>query len=169
MRPRLTLACAALAIITGCGREERSARPPAEPARQVSLIGAWASETPATFSGEGLRTEVSEGRTTYLADQSFGYTGKLVIYGEKLPAGGIPFRIRADGRWQQRDRSLAEDFTRVSVTPEVANPTLQRLADQLGAEMASAPPSRSDILEFTETGLMLRDRETQKVSTYTRL
>lgn len=162
------LACLALLALAACEREAQR-EPAAEPPREPSLVGAWASETPATFSGEGLRTEVTGGRTTYRPDRSFGYTGRLVIYGQQLPAGGIPFRIEAEGRWQKQGRALAEDFTKVQVTPEVANPDLQALAEQLGEEMAAAPPSRSDILEFSDTGLMLRDRETRKVSTYTRL
>ena len=169
MRWSPAFACLALLALAGCERERRRDAEPAQAQAEPKLTGTWASETPATFSGEGLRTETTEGRTTYRPDGSFAYTGRLTIYGEKLPAGGIPFRLEADGKWQKRGRLLAEDFTQVRVTPEVPNQPIAALAKQLGEEIAAQPPSQSDILEFTPTGLMLRDKESGKVSTYTRL
>lgn len=161
--------CLGLLMLAGCEREAQQQAGPSESRAGVSMVGAWATETPATFSGEGFRTETTDGRTRYRPDGGFAYTGRLTIHGQQLPAGGIPFRIEADGKWQRRERALIERFTDVRVTPEVPNPVLGRLADQLAAEMEAGAPSQADILEISDTGLQLRDKASGKVSTYSKV
>ena len=169
MMSRLVLAAALCLAMLGCkGREQpqgATSGPEIEPA---SIVGTWTTDQPVTFSGEGLRTETSEGRTAYGPDRHFDYSGRLTIYGEKLPAGGVSFRIAAKGDWKRERNLLSEDFTDVTLSSEVPNPALDRLADQLEGEMAAAPASVSEILALDETALKLRDRSDGRVTTYTR-
>ena len=166
---RIAIAAALCLVVAGCkGREQPQGAPAGPEPKPASLVGTWTTDQPVRFSGEGLRTETSQGRTAYAPDRRFDYSGRLTIYGEKLPAGGVSFRIAAKGDWRRERDRLTEDFTQVSLTSEVPNADLDRLADQLEAEMEAAAPSVSDIVALNQRALKLRDRSDGRETTYTR-
>lgn len=159
----------ALALLAGCERgapEKASAA--ADAAAAPALVGAWRTEQPARFAGEGLRTETHDGRTVYKPDGSFDYSGRLLIFGEKLPQAGLGFRMRGQGAWTEANRILTERFTALDIAPEAANPTLERLGREMAAELVARPPTESDIQALDDWHLMLRDRATGTVASYAR-
>lgn len=162
----------ALVLLGGCERgpagAAETAAPPAAERAAPSLIGTWRTAQPARFAGEGLRTETREGRTRYKADGSFAYSGRLIIFGERLPPDGLAFRMRGEGAWAEANRILTERFTTLDIAPEAANPALEKLGRDMAAELIARPPSEADIQALDENQLMLRDRATGATASFTR-
>jgi len=157
-----------LGALAGCDRgDERKAAAPAAAARPT-LVGAWRTEQPARFAGEGLRTETRDGRTVYRPDGGFDYRGRLIIFGEKLPAEGLGFDMQGRGEWRAANRILTERFTAMQIVPDGPNPVLEKLAAEIAKDLVARPPVRSDIQALDEWHLMLRDRETGTVASFAR-
>lgn len=155
-----------LAACSGGGSGD-SGEPPAAIAAP-SLVGTWRTAQPIRFAGEGVRTETSEGRTTYSHDGRFDYQGRLTIYGERLPAEGLPFDMRGSGTWSAGNRILREHFTRVDIAPAAPNPTLAKLGRDMAGEIVAREPTDADIVALDQTQMMLRDRATGTVATFAR-
>lgn len=132
------------------------------------LVGTWRTAEPVRFAGEGVRTETSGGRTTYRPDGRFDYRGRLTIFGERLPAEGLPFDMRGSGTWSTGNRILRERFTAVDIAPAAPNPTLARLGRDMAGEIVAREPTEADIVTLDATQMMLRDRATGTVATFAR-
>lgn len=159
--PLLLAAC-------GGGGEDRS--PPAAPtqAPSASLVGTWRTTQPIRFAGEGVRTETTEGRTAYLSDGSFVYRARLTIFGDRLPAEGLPFDLRGRGAWSADNRILRERFTQVDIAPAAPNPTLARLGKDMARELVAREPTEADIVLIEGSQLQLRDRVSGTVASFLR-
>lgn len=160
----------AAALLSACERsaDDDEKAPREAPQANATLIGTWTTDTPASFSGEGLRTRMSDGRTRYGADNRFAYTGQLTIFGPEIPPDGLAFRVAATGDWRSGDNRLTEDFTQVRVTSETDDTELNRLAAQMALEIRDQPASVSRILSLTPQRLELRDEASGRTSSYTR-
>lgn len=168
MRP-VSLLVLAVAL-AGCDRAREPAAPVAGAKTEAapSLVGTWRTEQPARYAGEDVRTETRDGRTVYRPDGRFAYTGRLVVHGEKLPADGLPFRMRGEGEWRAANRILTERFTALEVAPEGENRTLARLGQQIAADVVARPPTEADIMVIDQFHMRLRDRDSGEVATYAR-
>ncbi|QHL91388.1 hypothetical protein GVO57_11920 [Sphingomonas changnyeongensis] len=147
----------------GGGNSVTAAPPPA------AFVGRWRSDAPATFAGEGYRTETSGGETEYRADGSLSYRARLAIFGERLPAGGLPFTVRATGEWRLADGILTERLAKVDVTPEPGYAGLAALTADLARDIAARPPARADLVLIEGGRMTLRDRATGRVAAYRRI
>lgn len=157
------------ALLAACERSADEERQPREaPQPRATLIGTWTTDMPANFSGEGLRTRMSDGRTRYGADNRFDYQGRLTIFGPEIPPDGLTFRVAGTGDWRSGDNRLREDFTEVRVTSETDDAELNRLAGQMAIEIRDQPASTSRILSLDAQRLELRDEASGRTSTYTR-
>lgn len=161
-----------LVALAGCGSrdepEAKKAAGPASAAPAPTLIGTWRTQQPARFAGEGYRTETSDGRTTYQRDGRFDYSGRLTIFGDRLPAEGLPFDMTGQGTWSANNRILSERFTTVQIVPTAPNATLAKLGRDAAAEVVARPASEADIVRLDAGQLMLRDRRSGSVATFAR-
>jgi hypothetical protein len=170
MSPRrsILLTMALVAALSACKKkvDEDAAMPSGgEPA---TLVGTWNTDGPVSFSGEGLRTTMEGGRTVYHPDKTFDYSGRLTIFGNALPTEGVSFRVTGKGAWQQDGSTLSEDYTAVTVQSEHDDAALKRLAGQLATELRDQPATESAVIELSADRLELRDRTTDRLTSYTR-
>ena len=159
---------AGVALLSACDRSADETPDREAPRAAANLIGTWTSVAPATFSGEGLRTRMSDGRTRYRADNRFDYAGRLTIFGPEIPPDGLSFRVTGAGDWRRAGNKLTEDFTEVTLVSEHDDRELNRLAAQLAQEIRDQAPSESAILSLTDQRLELRDSGSGRTSSYTR-
>lgn len=157
------------ALLSACDRADDDRQPAREPAQPAAtLIGTWTTDAPASFSGEGLRTKMSDGRTRYASDNRFAYRGRLTIFGARIPPDGLSFQVAGTGDWRRTGNRLSEDFTDVRVTSENDDRELDRLAGELAAEIRDQPATLSHILTLNARHLELRDEASGRTSAYTR-
>lgn len=160
-----------LVALAGCGsRDEPKAKADggSAAAPAPTLIGTWRTQQPARFAGEGYRTETSDGRTSYRPDGRFDYSGRLTIFGERLPAEGLPFDMTGQGTWSADNRILRERFTTVQIVPAAPNATLAKLGRDVAAEVVARPASEADVVQLDAGQMMLRDRSSGSVATFAR-
>lgn len=167
----MTIMTAALALaLAACQKPAGDAQgDAAQPSgRAGDLVGTWTTDAPVDFSGEGLRTQMVGGKTVYAADRKFTYSGRLTIFGNKLPVDGLNFQVAGEGDWTRDGNQLTEDYTRVTITPEAGNPTLARLARQMADEMVAEAPTRSRIVELSDSRMELSDEASDRRTSYSR-
>lgn len=167
------LSLALMLILVACdrpAREQAAVNNVAAAATSASpLIGQWKAEGPVRLAGEDVRTETSDAQVDYRAGGIFRYRARLSMAGGKLPAEGLSFRVDATGRWRLEDAVLTERFDAVTVEPErPGQSSLNLIAEALADEMKADEPSRAEVVELTRDRLVLRERESAQVVTYSR-